>query len=455
VKIHLGLLENDRQELTMSVSEKVDKLQDLEVDLAAMEKKKEEKEEEEAVEGINRDPIDWMNKEKACAQLRVQLPEVENWGIELLWEIMDEVRKDPEGMDIKKLHADAMSSLEAIANSYVVAAGGSGVTMYSLVMKKWMKLISVARKQSLEKIKSELRATRGRNELLVEVEAGLKERIAGQKEQIAEFDESALAKQVKEMKISTEKAKRNSESHAIALGNSEGDLAALKQQAGNDKKALEQVTKKLQRAEETVKKYEEDVEQPDRLNAATLAQVKLLRDQLSDQVAQLSSQSTLNMENAMKYMTTKFGEQEANVAAIVEHQTGVLCDENSARQERTENLLVSFSHDMQGAFRVGKQRHGVITAEERDRQAENLRAVQQNTEEDKRATGKLRVQGTALLRIGKQKEKMDEVRALYMGFNVWAQYAAMELGRDAVFGRLNGSKREQEDGTLTYLLQPH
>ena len=71
----------------MSESEKLDKQQDLKVDLAAMEEKKEDKEEKGAVEGVNRDPIDRMDKEKACAQLRVQLPEVENRGIELLWEV--------------------------------------------------------------------------------------------------------------------------------------------------------------------------------------------------------------------------------------------------------------------------------------------------------------------------------------------------------------------------------
>ena len=93
----------------------------------------------------------------------------------------------------------------------------------------------------------------------------------------------------------------------------------------------------------------------------------------------------------MKYMTTKFDQQEANIAAIVEHQTGVLCDEDSARQERTESLLTSSSQDMQGAFHVGKQRPDVNTAEERDRQAKKLRAMQQHTEEDKRAAEKLRV----------------------------------------------------------------
>ena len=107
----------------MSSSEKVDKQQDPKVDLAAMEEKKKDNEEKGAVEGVNRDPIDWMDKEKACAQLRVQLPDVENWGIELLWEVMEEVKKDPEGMDIEKLHADAISSLEVITMPYVVPAG--------------------------------------------------------------------------------------------------------------------------------------------------------------------------------------------------------------------------------------------------------------------------------------------------------------------------------------------
>jgi hypothetical protein len=156
VKYHLGLLENDRQGLIKMESGKVDKQQDSKVDTAAVDEKRENKKEEDAVKGVSRDPIEWANKEKACAQLRVYMPDVEKWGIELLWNMMEEVRKDPEGLDIEKLHADAVSSLDEVTSSYEVAAGGSDVTMYSLVMKKWMKVISVARKRSLEKINSEL-----------------------------------------------------------------------------------------------------------------------------------------------------------------------------------------------------------------------------------------------------------------------------------------------------------
>jgi hypothetical protein len=87
--------------------------------------------------------------------------------------MMEEVRKDPEGLDIEKLRFDALSSLDEITSSYEVAAGDSGVTMYSLVMKKWMKLINVARKRSLENIKSKLRETQGMNEYLNEVGEGL------------------------------------------------------------------------------------------------------------------------------------------------------------------------------------------------------------------------------------------------------------------------------------------
>jgi hypothetical protein len=61
-------------------SEKVDKPQDPKVDATLMEEKKENKEEEDAVEGVSREPIEWVNKEKACAQLRVCMPEIREMG---------------------------------------------------------------------------------------------------------------------------------------------------------------------------------------------------------------------------------------------------------------------------------------------------------------------------------------------------------------------------------------
>ena len=117
-------------------SEKVDKVEAPEVKGALMEDKKENKEEEEVAEGDIREPIEWVDNEKACAQLRVRMPKIEKCGVELLWNMMEEVRKDPDGLDIEKLRFDALSSLDEITSSYEVAAGGSGVTMYSMVMKK-------------------------------------------------------------------------------------------------------------------------------------------------------------------------------------------------------------------------------------------------------------------------------------------------------------------------------
>jgi hypothetical protein len=90
-------------------------------------RKKENKEEEEAAESGGRESIEWVNKEKACAQLRVCMPEIEKWGVELLWNMMEEVRKDPEGLDIEKLRFDALSSLDEITSGYEVAAGSSDV----------------------------------------------------------------------------------------------------------------------------------------------------------------------------------------------------------------------------------------------------------------------------------------------------------------------------------------
>ena len=74
-----------------------------------MKEKKENKEEEEVAEGDNREPIDWVGHEKAFAQLRVRMPKIEKWGVELLWSMMEEVREDPDGLDIEKLRFDALS----------------------------------------------------------------------------------------------------------------------------------------------------------------------------------------------------------------------------------------------------------------------------------------------------------------------------------------------------------
>ena len=48
----------------------------------------------------------------------------------------------------------------------------------------------------------------------------------------------------------------------VALGSCEGELAALKQQNGEDRHSLELAHKKLKMANAAVKKYEEEEEEP-------------------------------------------------------------------------------------------------------------------------------------------------------------------------------------------------
>ena len=53
--------------------------------------------------------LDWTDKGEACATLSKHMLKMENWQIGLIWQILEDARKDPEEMDINKLHEDAMS----------------------------------------------------------------------------------------------------------------------------------------------------------------------------------------------------------------------------------------------------------------------------------------------------------------------------------------------------------
>ena len=99
---------------------------------------------------------------------------------------------------------------------------------------------------------------------------------------------------MKAMAQEKEVAEMNAEATQVALGSCEGELAALKQQNGEDRHSLEQAHKKLKGANATVKKYEENEEEPGKVPAATLAQIKLLRDELGGQVSLLSDQMAAN-----------------------------------------------------------------------------------------------------------------------------------------------------------------
>jgi hypothetical protein len=76
------------------------------------------------------------------------MPDSEKWEIEILWKILDDARRHPEGMDIEKLQNDALSILKDVAKKYLAAAGGGEDTCFSLMMKKMMALVDEGEKRA-------------------------------------------------------------------------------------------------------------------------------------------------------------------------------------------------------------------------------------------------------------------------------------------------------------------
>ncbi len=70
------------------------------------------------------------------------MPKLEKWETGLLWQVLEDARKDPEEIDIKKLHEDAMSIAKDVSKNYLVAAGDEDETLFSLVMKKLMEMVA-------------------------------------------------------------------------------------------------------------------------------------------------------------------------------------------------------------------------------------------------------------------------------------------------------------------------
>jgi len=215
---------------------------------------------------------------------------------------------------------------------------------------------------------------------------------------------------------------------------------ALRQQKGDEKKALEQVNKKLIRANETLKSYEENEEMPANAQAVTLAQIKLLHDQLSDHTGLLSSKMEVHRLETMKYVDDKFNQQDATMAGMIQHQTDVLVDEGNAQHVRMESLICNFAESMDGAFQVGTGRSTPLGGEVEARRLEELKSLQYQSEEDKRTKAEQRQKGAKLLRIGEQQRQMNGRRVQWMGFNKWAQLTALALMNDTVYGKLNRSK---------------
>ena len=164
---------------------------------------KEEVELESVVAQVSDDKIQWNNKPQALEQLGAMGAKYEKWVIKLFWEILDDAGDDLEQMDIKRLRTKAVAILTDVAKNYLVAAGGDEETISSLLVRKVAELVKkeIKRSKAKQVAKMEAELSEARKAKLVhdEVEVGLRERVAGYKEQIKELDESKI---VKEMRLS-------------------------------------------------------------------------------------------------------------------------------------------------------------------------------------------------------------------------------------------------------------
>ena len=114
--------------------------------------------------------IDWENGEEACVQLEQLWPELEaGCGAAWIVHILDVAKSNPEGMDIDKLRASAlsMSILTETTINHMVAAGGMGQDWSSLVIDKIDDMVYEARSESrlvVEKKKEQEDEARKRQE---------------------------------------------------------------------------------------------------------------------------------------------------------------------------------------------------------------------------------------------------------------------------------------------------
>ena len=63
------------------------------------------------------------------------------------------------------------------------------------------------------------------------------------------------------------------------------------------------------------------------VQAATLAQIKLLREQLSEQTGLLSSKMEVTKLETLRYVGEKFAEHEASMAGMIQHHTNAVVAE--------------------------------------------------------------------------------------------------------------------------------
>jgi hypothetical protein len=323
-------------------------------------------EEKDVASTATTEEIEWKNKDIASATLHKLRPEMNKWECELIWRVTDDARKDPEEMDIEKLYASATSIATENTTNYLVAAGGNKESMFALVMDKMMEMVAKERKRSATRTAAELRNVKGENRFLLKTQEGLKERIAGYQEEAKKQGDPALLKRLTELTQEKEAAEVKAEGVEMVLFASDGDLAALKQQSGEDKRSLERLQRKLVSAmhNAALEKYEDNEQEPGTVPAATLAQIKLLRDELGAQVSLLSDQLANNKRETQLHVDGRMAEQDAAIAGMFQHQNEVLMEEGNARHARVESMFGGAMASMQKVLRMGG---GEITPPDEER----------------------------------------------------------------------------------------
>ena len=93
----------------MDNKEEMQKRDDSELEHEDPSSKQEEEEDMVDAKTESMDKPNWADKGMGCAMLAKIIPELEKWEIGLLWQVVEDARETPGGMDIKKLYESAMS----------------------------------------------------------------------------------------------------------------------------------------------------------------------------------------------------------------------------------------------------------------------------------------------------------------------------------------------------------
>ena len=102
----------------MDNKEEVKKPVDLGMDLEDLGAKLEEEGEKVEAKAETMDELEGAEKRIGSAMLAKIMPTLEKWEIGLLWQVLEDAKDDPEGMDITKLYESAMSAAKATAENY-------------------------------------------------------------------------------------------------------------------------------------------------------------------------------------------------------------------------------------------------------------------------------------------------------------------------------------------------